>query len=117
MGLAVARFINGFAGAEIVETYWKAFKPSREMPARKRCWQFQFCVRIRKRKQPRLRKLADYTLLQFEKGNFREMNSYSRILRIMFFLMQNWKGFSITGVVLFQERQTGVRTELVSLAA
>src|SRR6195952_3167188 len=31
MGLAVARFINGFAGREMVDAYRKNFRPSREM--------------------------------------------------------------------------------------
>src|SRR5450432_4921741 len=35
MGLAVARFINGFAGKEIVDAYKKNFKPSREMDLHK----------------------------------------------------------------------------------
>jgi len=35
-------------------------------------------------KAEQLRKLADYTLLQFEKGNFREMNRYEDIRDYIF---------------------------------
>ncbi len=79
MGLAIARFINGFAGRKIVTDYLSAFQPSREMPAPEMLLAISVLCADTEEKANQLRKLADYTLLQFEKGNFREMNSYEDI--------------------------------------
>jgi luciferase family oxidoreductase group 1 len=79
MGLAVARFINGFAGREIVESYKKEFTPSREMKEPQVLLAISVLCADSEEKANQLRKLADYTLLQFEKGNFREMNRYEDI--------------------------------------
>jgi luciferase family oxidoreductase group 1 len=79
MGLAVARFINGFADREIVESYKKEFTPSREMKEPQVLLAISVLCADSEEKANQLRKLADYTLLQFEKGNFREMNRYEDI--------------------------------------
>ncbi|MDP4213334.1 MAG: LLM class flavin-dependent oxidoreductase [Bacteroidota bacterium] len=84
MGLAVARFINGFAGREIVEEYKKAFKPSRELESPKTLVAVSVLCADTVEKAAQLRKLADYTLLQFEKGNFREMNRYEDVQDYVF---------------------------------
>ena len=84
MGLAVARFINGFAGKEIVEGYKKSFKPSRELAEPKVLLAISVLCADTEDKAARLRKLADYTLLQFEKGNFREMKRYEDIQDYIF---------------------------------
>jgi luciferase family oxidoreductase group 1 len=79
MGLAIARFINGFAGKEIVETYKETFRPSREFAEPKTLLAISVLCADTREKADQLRKLADYTLLQFEKGNFREMGRYEDI--------------------------------------
>jgi luciferase family oxidoreductase group 1 len=79
MGLAVARFINGFAGREIVEDYRRSFKPSREFAGPETLLAISVLCADTEEKAEQLRKLADYTLLQFEKGNFREMVRYEDI--------------------------------------
>jgi len=84
MGLAVARFINGFAGREIVEKYLEAFQPSREMNAPQSLLAVSVLCADTEEKARQLRKLADYTLLQFEKGNFREMSRYEDIQDYVF---------------------------------
>jgi luciferase family oxidoreductase group 1 len=84
MGLAVAKFINGFAGRDIVEDYEKAFKPSREFSEPHTLLAISVLCAETAEKARQLRKLADYTLLQFEKGNFREMVAYKDIQDYVF---------------------------------
>ncbi len=84
MGLAVARFINGFAGRQIVADYERAFKPSREMRQPRSLLAISVLCADSREKAQQLRKLADFTLLQFEKGNYREMNSYEDISDYVF---------------------------------
>jgi luciferase family oxidoreductase group 1 len=84
MGLAIARFINGFAGPEMVQSYRKAFKPSREMPAPQVLMAISVLCADTEEKAGQLRKLADYTLIQFEKGNYREMVRYEDIRDYIF---------------------------------
>jgi luciferase family oxidoreductase group 1 len=115
MGLAVARFINGFAGPEIVETYKKAFRPSREMEGPQVLLAISVLCADTEEKARQLRKLADYTLLQFEKGNFREMVRYEDIQDYIFSELEMERiefnrGRIISGTA------AQVRKELVSLA-
>jgi luciferase family oxidoreductase group 1 len=84
MGLAVARFINGFAGKDMVESYKQSFVPSREMDKPRTMMAISVLCAETEEKADQLRKLADYTLLQFEKGNFREMNRYEDIKDYVF---------------------------------
>jgi luciferase family oxidoreductase group 1 len=84
MGLAVARFINGFAGKEMVDSYQRSFIPSREMDKPRTMLAISVLCAETEEKAAQLRKLADYTLLQFEKGNFREMNRYEDIQDYVF---------------------------------
>ncbi|HEY4936652.1 MAG TPA: LLM class flavin-dependent oxidoreductase, partial [Puia sp.] len=115
MGLAVARFINGFAGPEIVESYRKTFQPSREMAEPQVLLAISVLCADTEEKAHQMRKLADYTLLQFEKGNFREMNRYEDIKDYVFSdaeleRIQFNRGRIVSGT------QAQVRKELVSLA-
>jgi luciferase family oxidoreductase group 1 len=84
MGLAVARFINGFAGSDIVQSYRKSFQPSREMREPEILLAISVLCADTEEKANQLRKLSDYTLLQFEKGNYREMISYEEIKDYIF---------------------------------
>jgi luciferase family oxidoreductase group 1 len=84
MGLAVARFINGFAGPEIVESYRNAFQPSREMKEPQVLLAISVLCADSEEKAAQMRKLSNYTLLQFEKGNFREMIRYEDIKDYIF---------------------------------
>ena len=84
MGLAVARFINGFAGAEIVEKYRRLFKPSRDMDKPRTLLAISVLCAETQENADEMRKLADYTLLQFEKGNFSEIKKYEEISDYIF---------------------------------
>jgi luciferase family oxidoreductase group 1 len=115
MGLAVARFINGFAGPEIADSYRKAFQPSREMPEPQILLAISVLCADTEEKARQLRKLADYTLLQFEKGNFRELNRYEDIKDYVFSdteleRIQLNQGRIVSGT------PSQVRKQLVSLA-
>ncbi|HVY74930.1 MAG TPA: LLM class flavin-dependent oxidoreductase [Puia sp.] len=79
MGLGVARFINGFAGPEMVKEYRRAFQPSREFDRPQALLAISVLCADTEEKAAQLRKLANYTLLQFEKGNYRQMVSYEEI--------------------------------------
>jgi luciferase family oxidoreductase group 1 len=79
LGLVVARFINGFADREIVETYRSNFSPSSSFPQPKALLAITVLCAETEEKVAQMRKLSDYTLLQFEKGNFKELASYDDI--------------------------------------
>ena len=115
MGLAVARFINGFAGPEIVETYKKAFTPSREMEEPQVLLAISVLCADTEEKARQLRKLADYTLLQFEKGNFREMVKYEDIQDYIF-SEQEMERIQFNRGRIISGTAAQVRKELVSLA-
>jgi luciferase family oxidoreductase group 1 len=84
MGLALARFINGFAGREIVDAYENNFRPSDQLLHPETLVAISVLCADTDEKAKQLRKLADYTLLQFEKGNFSEMASYGDIKNYSF---------------------------------
>ena len=115
MGLAVARFINGSAGRSMVVQYKNQFKPSREMERPQTLVAVSVLCADTEEKAGQLRKLADYTLLQFEKGNFREMKRYEDIREYIFSeaeleRIRNNQGRIISGT------PAQVRSALVALA-
>ncbi len=116
MGLAVARFINGFAGPDMVKAYKKNFKPSREMESPHTLIAISVLCADTEEKANRLRKLADYTLLQFEKGNFREMNRYEDI-RDYVFSEQELERIQYNRGRIISGTKDQVRDQLISLAS
>ena len=72
LGLVIARFINGMADPEIVAAYREQFVPSETFPEPKALLAITVLCADTEEKAAQMRKLADYTLLQFGKGNFRE---------------------------------------------
>jgi luciferase family oxidoreductase group 1 len=68
MGLAVAKFINGFVGPDVIETYRKNFKPSPYQEAPHALLAiFVICAETEEQAQA-LRKMMNYILIEFEKG-------------------------------------------------
>ena len=67
---AVARFINGFAGPDVVDTYRKLFEPSKQLAEPVVLVAIMVLCADTEEKAMQMRKEADYRLLQFEKGNF-----------------------------------------------
>jgi luciferase family oxidoreductase group 1 len=115
MGLAVARFINGFAGPDMVKEYKKNFKPSREMQSPQTLMAVAVLCADSEEKASHLRKLADYTLLQFEKGNFREMNRYEDIMDYIF-SEQELERIKYNRGRIISGTKDYVRDQLISLA-
>lgn len=79
LGLVIARFINGFAGPDVAEAYRSQFQPSDSFPEPHAMLAITVLCADTEEKAAQMRKLSDYTLLQFEKGNFKELASYDDI--------------------------------------
>ena len=79
LGLAVAKFINGFAGPDVVDVYRKQFQPSSSFPEPHALLAIQVLCADTDEKARALRKMADYVLLQFEKGHFEPIGAYEEI--------------------------------------
>lgn len=79
LGLVIAKFINGFASADIIDIYKQDFVPSEFFTEPKVMLAISVQCGETEEKAKELRKLNDYVLLQFEKGNFTPMFSYEDI--------------------------------------
>ncbi|MEO6723346.1 MAG: LLM class flavin-dependent oxidoreductase [Ferruginibacter sp.] len=79
MGLGIARFINGHATPEVVEIYRDQFQPSEQFPSPEAILSISVLCADTEQKASEMRKLMDYRLLQFEKGNFDKPGSYETI--------------------------------------
>lgn len=79
LGLAVAKFINGFVQPNVVETYRKNFQPSSQFDKPHAVLSvFVLCGETEEKAQ-RMRKSLDYILLQFDKGNYENFPDYELI--------------------------------------
>lgn len=79
MGLVIARFINGLAGPELLESYRRQFKPSEQFSEPKAMVSIMVLCGETEEKARQMRKLMDHRLLQFEKGNFDKPGNYESI--------------------------------------
>jgi len=70
MGLVIAKFINGFASADIVDDYRSNFVPNEQSSEPQAFLAISVLCGETEEKAAELRKFVDYVLLQFEKGNF-----------------------------------------------
>ncbi len=70
MGLAVARFINGFADRKMVDAYRRHFIPSPQLAAPQELVALHVLCADTEEKAKEMRKFLDYIQVQFEKGNF-----------------------------------------------
>jgi alkanesulfonate monooxygenase SsuD/methylene tetrahydromethanopterin reductase-like flavin-dependent oxidoreductase (luciferase family) len=84
MGLVIARFINGQATPDIAETYRSAFRPSEGLTAPRCLLAITVLCADTEEKSVQMRKLSDYTLLQFERGNFAELASHDDVKDYVF---------------------------------
>lgn len=84
MGLAIAKFINGHAQPEMVQGYRKQFVPSEQFPAPQELLAISVLCAETEEKAIQMRKLMDYRLLQFEKGNFNKPGNYTSIKDYVF---------------------------------
>lgn len=79
MGLAIAKFINGHAHPEMVTSYRRSFKPSEQFQEPQALLAISVLCAETEEKASEMRKLMDYRLLQFEKGNFNKPGTYESI--------------------------------------
>jgi len=79
MGLGIARFINGHAGPNVVKIYRDHFVPSLQFPSPEAVLSISVLCADTEEKANEMRKLMDYRLLQFEKGDFDKPGSYESI--------------------------------------
>lgn len=79
MGLVVAKFINGHAGPDMVETYRELFRPSQQFPVPEVMLAISVLCADSEQKAMEMRKLMDHRLLQFEKGIFDKPGDFESI--------------------------------------
>lgn len=79
MGLAVARFINGFAQPDMVETYRKNFVPSTQFTEPHAVLSIAVLCGETEEKAAQMRKFLNYVHLQFERGQFQDLGNYDSI--------------------------------------
>lgn len=116
MGLAIARFINGFASPQMVETYRKNFEPSDSFPEPQALLAIQVLCADTEEKAAELRKMSDFVLLQFEKGIFEPIGSYEEI-RSYQFSSSELERISYNSGRIISGTQEQVKQQLLKLAA
>ncbi len=84
LGLAVAKFINGFVTPQVIETYRKHFEPSEQyQQPREILSAFVLCAETEERAMY-MRKNLDYILLQFDKGIYEDFPDGETIAKYQF---------------------------------
>lgn len=84
MGLAIAKFINGFATPDIVETYRKSFQPSEHLHTPQALLSVAVLCGETEEQAKDMRKFLDFVHIQFEKGNFHQFGDYDAIRKYKF---------------------------------
>lgn len=79
LGLAVAKFINGFVTPDTVETYRKHFTPSPQFPRPQALLSVAVLCGETEETAADMRKFLDFVYLQFEKGNFNDFGDETYI--------------------------------------
>jgi luciferase family oxidoreductase group 1 len=88
LGLAIAKFINGFATHALVDTYRKAFQPSEQYPKPQELLSIMVLCADTEEKAKQMRKLSNYFMLQFERGKFEPIGPYEEIKDYKFSLAE-----------------------------
>ena len=78
-GLAIAKFINGHAQPDMATAYRQSFKPSGQFDKPEVLLAISVLCAETEEKANEMRKLMDYRLLQFEKGNFDKPGTFESI--------------------------------------
>ena len=116
LGLVIARFINGHAGADIAQQYRRAFKPSAQLAEPAVMLAIAVICADTEEKAAQLRKLYDYNLLKFEQGRYEPMGSAEEIADLTFspeeqLRIRNNSGRMVSGT------PDSVKAQLTALAA
>lgn len=115
LGLAVARFINGFASPDLVSSYRREFQPSEQFPEPHELLAITVLCAETEEKASQLRKVSDYTLLQFEQGKYEPVNSYADIKSYQFSL-QELERIKYNSGRIISGTQEQVKEQLTKLA-
>ncbi len=115
LGLAVARFINGFVRPDVIEIYRKNFVPSSQFSEPKALLStFVLCGETEE-KALQMRKNLDYILLQFEKGNFSAFPDYNTIKDYKF-SSEEMERIRYNGGRVISGVKEGVKEQITKLA-
>jgi luciferase family oxidoreductase group 1 len=115
LGLAIAKFINGFASPEMVELYREQFQPSEQFPEPREILSLSVLCADTEEKARQMRKLSDFFLLQFEKGTITPIPSYEDIMDYEFSLSE-MERIKINSGRIISGSKDQVREKLVKLA-
>lgn len=116
MGLAVAKFINGFARPDIVESYRKNFRPSPELDKPQELLAISVLCADTEEKAVQMRHFLDYVFVQFEQGRFDKFGSYEDIKDYKFSLQEQERIRLNSGRVISGTKDS-VKEQLTKLAA
>jgi luciferase family oxidoreductase group 1 len=116
MGLAVAKFINGFVAPEVVDDYRRNFKPSAQLEEPHAVLSiFVLCGETEEIAQ-QLRKNIDYVLLQFERGKFQVFPDYDTIKNYQFSDFEMERNHHNSGRIISGTKKS-VKAQLTKLAS
>lgn len=115
MGLAVAKFINGFATPDIVKRYRTLFQPSEQFPKPQELLAISVICADTEEKAMQMRDLYNYTLLQFEKGKFEPLGTFEEIKEYRFSAIESERIKYNSGRIISGTQQQ-VKEQLTKLA-
>ncbi len=115
MGLAVAKFINGFARPDMVESYRKNFKPSSQSDKPKELLAISVLCADTEEKAKQMRHFLDYIFVQFEQGRFDKFGSYEDIKDYRFSL-QELERIKLNSGRIISGTKENVKEQLTKLA-
>jgi len=116
LGLAVAKFINGFVLPDVVETYRKNFKPSSQFTEPHAVLSIFVLCGETEEKARQMRKNLDYILLQFEKGNYENFPD-SEIIKGYTFSSAELERLRYNSGRIISGIKEDVKEQLIKLAA
>jgi luciferase family oxidoreductase group 1 len=115
MGLAVAKFINGFAQPDIVETYRKNFEASSQFSKPHALMSISVLCAETEEEARKMRKFLDYVFVQFEQGKFDSFGDEAFIQKYQFSLAEQERIHRNRGRVISGTKDE-VKEKLLALA-
>lgn len=115
LGLVIARFINGHADAPIARQYRHNFQPSARLAQPQAMLAITVLCADSEAKAAELRKLSDYSLLQFEQGRFEPVGPYEAIADYRFSPEEQQRIHNNRGRIISGTPQS-VKAQLTALA-
>ncbi len=115
LGLAVARFINGFAQPDIVELYRKNFEASSQWAKPHALLSISVLCGETEEQARDMRKFVDYVLVQFEQGKFDNFGDENYIRKYQFTLAEQERILRNRGRVISGTKDE-VKEKLLALA-